>query len=376
MSKNHEIIAFTYGDANLLSTWSNVPYFFTSALEKKGCLVHRVNIKKYPFIQKVFNRTVRLFNKDSAVEFSFTPLGAKIANRAMKKAIKKYPDADLLIAINFSYSPASISDKKNVILSDWSFEYLIRHFKGREPSKREQREIERQDREIEKSDYVITLFPQIKDDMEKYYSNPNIYYLGNYINCDPKEAEHVDIDEKEKSKRILFIGEKKYKDNALKIMQALDVINQTRPDKIRFDIIGMEETDFDELPSFVNCFGYLNKSNKEENKVFYQLLKGAKFIINTSSGWGGWSSIVEAMYLYTPIITSPYGDFVKEFGESINFGIYCMDNEIETIAQAIKVIMDANSEGYKQMCKNAHEAVKDNSWDSYADRLLKLIDEE
>ena len=29
------IIVFTYGDANNPSTWSNVPYLFTTTLEKK-----------------------------------------------------------------------------------------------------------------------------------------------------------------------------------------------------------------------------------------------------------------------------------------------------------------------------------------------------
>ena len=41
----NEITIFTYGDSNKISTWSNVPYFFTTTLEKKGIIVNRINIR-------------------------------------------------------------------------------------------------------------------------------------------------------------------------------------------------------------------------------------------------------------------------------------------------------------------------------------------
>lgn len=39
-----EVIFFTKGDSADISTWSNVPYFFTRTLEEKGVTVHRVNM--------------------------------------------------------------------------------------------------------------------------------------------------------------------------------------------------------------------------------------------------------------------------------------------------------------------------------------------
>ncbi|MHA5135034.1 hypothetical protein [Oenococcus oeni] len=40
-----EITVFSYGDSNLLKTWSNVPYFFTKTFADDGVSVNRVNVE-------------------------------------------------------------------------------------------------------------------------------------------------------------------------------------------------------------------------------------------------------------------------------------------------------------------------------------------
>ena len=39
-----EINLFTAGDATDIKTWSNVPYFFSRAVEQKGIRVNRINL--------------------------------------------------------------------------------------------------------------------------------------------------------------------------------------------------------------------------------------------------------------------------------------------------------------------------------------------
>ena len=366
-----EIIVFTYGDANSTKTWSNVPYFFSNTLEEKGYIVHRVNVKKYNLLQRLFNKLTRIIFKNTAIEFSFTSLNAKIVNRVMKKAVKKYFNAEILIATNFSYSPASVSDKISVIFSDWTFEYLIRHFKKRTPSRWEKKEIIRQDKEIEKSDYVISLFPEIAEDMKKYYKNPNIYYLGNVINSDLYRIEDVDIRKKYNCNKILFIGQKKYINSAKEIIKALEIIN-SKEIRIELNIIGMNSEDFKKLPNYVHCYGYLDKTNIDEKNKYYKIIMESKCSINTSEQWAGFSSMIENMYYYLPVITSPYSEFIKTFGDKIEFGLYC-NNNVNEIVECLEKIFDLSEKEYMILSKNAHAAVENFTWSNYMEKLLRLI---
>ena len=66
MNKTIELIAFANGDSTRPATWSGVPYFLLSALEEKGVVVHRVNIRLEDksvivrFLCKVYNKVVRM----------------------------------------------------------------------------------------------------------------------------------------------------------------------------------------------------------------------------------------------------------------------------------------------------------------------------
>ena len=46
-----EIIFFSMGDSNKISTWSNVPFLFCKELEQKGILVRRIDIGPDPIIR-------------------------------------------------------------------------------------------------------------------------------------------------------------------------------------------------------------------------------------------------------------------------------------------------------------------------------------
>lgn len=50
------IILYTVGDSSKLSTWSNVPALFLSALRKNQFRVIPVNIEPLPWLNRLFNR--------------------------------------------------------------------------------------------------------------------------------------------------------------------------------------------------------------------------------------------------------------------------------------------------------------------------------
>ena len=79
----------------------------------------------------------------------------------------------------------------------------------RVPGILEKKSIERQRKEIEAADYVISLFPDVQEYMEKKY-NWKVYYLGNVINSEIRDFNADELIGKKHHGNYLFIGEKIY----------------------------------------------------------------------------------------------------------------------------------------------------------------------
>ena len=96
-------------------------------------------------------------------------------------------------------------------------------------------------------------------------------------------------------------------------------------------------------------------------------------MVNPSETWAAYSSSIEAMRYFTPVIIKPYEAFVKDFGTENDFGYYLENTEIETIVNAIEKVMF--SENYLELCKNANARVKDYTWDNYIEKIVELMQE-
>lgn len=142
------------------------------------------------------------------------------------------------------------------------------------------------------------MFPQCTETMQKQYPNANIHFLGgNVINLLYKQkiSPQKIIPQKIKSNIILFVGQKKYQKGANMLIDAFKILKQKNP-SLTLHIIGMQNRDFEKLPSDVICHGYLHKDNETENTLYYNLMQNAKVIVNPSPQWAGFSSMVEAMF--------------------------------------------------------------------------------
>lgn len=373
---NGEIIVFTAGDSSKIKTWSNVPYFFTTTLEEKGFKVHRINIESgiFMFVGKAINKILKtcgIIERYGIIGFDRLKIYQLCVNKKMKKAVKKYPKSKLLITMNFSNSGSSVSKIPSLLFCDWTIEYYIKNRLNREPKGLELRAINRQDEEIEKSNYVVSLFPDVTEYMNKYYSN-QIYYLGNVINSKIKKLNMDNITKNRRSKKkFLFIGRKAYISSAIKLLEAVHLINKQRNEKYKVIIIGINENDIPEKFKNYIAYGYLDKGNLFQEKKYYNEIYESIAIVNTTEKWAGASSIIEAMFYGTPVITAKYDAFVKTFGEKINFGYYS-NNNVQDIEKIIMKLIDMDEDSYERMCNNAHNSVKDYTWSSYIDKIIKL----
>ena len=367
-----EITIFSYGDSNKLSTWSNVPYLFTKTLENKGLVVNRVNILPNRYINLLFNYSIspllRLIDRKSSFDYSRSFLYIREAKFKIEKAVNRYPNSDAFVFLNFDFSVSEFTSKPSFQFGDWTYEHYLNYFVSKSPNFFEKEFLKHQQTEINNSNIVSLLFPGMQSHMEEIYKS-KISYIGNVINsvCDASQSEALNL--KSSSSKILFVGSVKYMEGALSLIEAFTLLKKKYSD-ISLHFIGLNDEDFkDNLPKDVFCYGYLDKGIDSERQTYYNLFKEAKVFVNTTPKWSSFSASIEAMYFYTPVIVPSYDEFVHTFGEDFNGGLFCDDNR--TLSNTIEILM--HSDNYIDKCINAHELVKEFTWDRYIDKFLNEI---
>ncbi len=370
-----EIVWIGYGDSKNASTWSNVPYLFTKTLEEKKIKVDRIDISANHTISRLYDRIIYPIFRPI---FGLAPFGRTYLLYAwnllkIKRQMKRFPNAEYCIISSFDYYN-KFSKAQTILYGDWTYDTLLERQK-KKPSFWDRRFINQQKLAINKADIVISLFAECAKHIKEIYPLSNVHYLNTYFinslyeeELDPK----LIIKRKRESKSILFIGKKIYKETADKVIEAFKLL-RSKDSSLSLNIIGMVKSDFDgNIPEGINFYGFLHKDIKLECDTYYKLLLDATIIANPNPVWGGYSSIVEAMYFYTPILVAPYKDFKQEFGENINFGIYNAEYTAECIAKNIMAIMESSE--FNTICMNAHERVKDYTWSNYVDKILDLLE--
>ncbi len=373
-----EITVFTQGDASLASTWSNVPYFLTATLESKGYRINRINVEARGFLQKIYDKFFcRLLRHtilpDTTFCYERSYLYNRRVDRMMRKAVCAYPDSDCYLSTSFSFSPKKYTDKPCILFCDWTYAYYVTHFNHKKPDFLEKPAIQRQDALIESVDHVFSLFPDVTQYMQSYYRNPNIAYLGNVINSEEANAP-VDFEQKRTAQKLLFIGLKKYQAGAKALIDSVILLHSDYPD-MELNIIGMVPDDCSlvTVPDFIHFHGYLSKDVPAQKKLYYRLLQESMVYVNTTPLWAGFSSALESLYHYLPVITSPYSSFLDTFGPTINFGYYCEENTPEMIAETLKQVLDMPASEYEMLCQHAHDCTLDYTWSSYVDKMLSCL---
>lgn len=375
-----EIIVFAYGNPRDINTWSNVPAFAIQTLEAQGHTIHAVNL--YPlgsglqFLIRAINKISRIiFGKSTMILVENMPLWKKILDKQVLTATRNYPESDFLLFFTYTESGYGITNIPSILFNDFTIDYSIKKLSDRTATKLERPLIENQDRIIETADVVISLFPQAEKYYKERYQNKNIFAMsGHVINTDETlESEKVAIQRKQQSNEILFIGRKSYKAGARVLINAVEQYNSDKDDRIILNIIGMTREEVGISASKeIRFYGYLKKDNAMQRQMYYKCIKNAAVIINPTKNWGGISSVVEAMWFYTPVITTPYTEFVEIFGKKLDFGCYVEAENNKALVESISWIRkEQQSKHYYEMCKNAHENVSEYTWDAFARQIIE-----
>lgn len=378
-----KILFLTLGDAESPNTWSNVPYFFMNSLKGAGGNeIVPIDISKFSWRYSLGLKMVEQFLKvvrriapgNPTYMACRTGLYQKAVEKNIKKAIGEHEDADCLLSTNFSHGGALLCSKKTCIFCDWTIDYLIEVMQQRVPGILERKSIERQRTEIEAADYVITLFPDVQEYMEKKY-NRKVYYLGNVINSEIRDFNADELIGKKHHGNYLFVGAKKYIQSAVSLCECITKYNESHGTNIEVDIIGLKTSEAAIFESKnVHCYGYLSKGNIDQANRYYDLLMHAKAIVNVTKNWNGMSSLIEAMYYETPIIVSVNPNLSKTFGKRFDGGLYCADDTNAELYSKIEKMENLELEQYRDMCLCAHDAVKDFTWRKYAENVINILE--
>ena len=373
-----EVNVFSSGDSRKLSTWSNIPYFFTHTLEKHNIKVNRIDIGPNKYLKLIWSLTIGFFFKlllgrNTTYSYFRSMTHRLDVTFKIKRALRRFSESEANIFLTFSFSSIRLSERPLILFGDWTYDYHFSYFAERSPDIMERQSIHREDANIEGADLVLPLFPRVAEHMKGRYKNKRIYYLGNVINSTQESREREILDIKNQSRSIVFIGSARYKEGLRSLIRAFHEYKKEYPG-LELDVIGMSKIDFEQsLQEGVYCHGYLNKDRTYEREKYYQLIRKARILVNTTPKWGAFSSALEAMYHYTPVVVSPYCEFVETFGQQINFGFYCAKNEPGDI---VKCLRDAfNDPNYESLCINANSAAKEHTWDAYISKMLKKVED-
>ena len=373
----NEIILISFGPASLPETWSGVPFCLMRELRNRGIIVQEVDLEPHRYIKWLYNRIIMpfisIFVKAGELSVYRSVFFRIYQHFLLRKSIRKYNTADVILGIS-SFNIKIPTTKKPVILfSDWPFSYNF--FKNGIDAGLYQRYYIRQEEIcMMEADLVISLFPTCARYINDCLRINNAVYLGvNVVNNMSAPPDSDILYRKMRKPRLLFIGRHHYIEGARKLLDAYNELVGKMPD-LELDIIGLQQSDFPEsltksIRGEVRFWGYLDKGNKEQCRNYYDIINNASLYVNTTPGWVGYTSMIEAMYFYTPVIVYPCREFLDEFGEQINFGAYV--DTPKKLSEVIQASLIHNN--WKSMAKNAHKRVSEYTWPHFIDKLLESI---
>lgn len=373
-------ITFLYnGDSSNINEWSNLPFFITETFKERGDEINRVNMHiryigiLYDFFVTSFVK--RFVSPNTSYNFLRSRLRGYLIDRKLKKVVNEYPETDIFFCISDNFNPYKYSKAKCIMLCDWTYEFEILHDKRKSIDKWEKYFCEKQKQMMENAYSNIVTRDECRHFIKNNHKNIQLFDKHiDVVNCVSKNVCATAVNKKKTSNKIVFIGAKRYIGGAIALVKCVrDNLEQFIDKEVYF--IGIEKEDIDpELlrhtdDRCVFC-GYLNKAKKEDRECYYNLMLESKICINTNEGFVSIAGLMEACYLYNPIIVSKNYQTVSCYGEHISCGFYA-DNTPQDILEKINTIYEMEESDYCSLCNRSHELFSDKTWKTVVSEWVK-----
>lgn len=363
-------VVFTIGDSREPSTWSNVPYFFTRMLEEQGYAVHRVNIAPSRFLQLLFDLPWKAFCSVVGRQTRFTYLRSrfnrKVTNAKIDRALKQYPDGHCVF-MTFSFGPPA--NRPYTLFCDQTFAQHIAYFDERQPDGLELPTIIEERKNLKNASCIIALFPDLAESLRGKHGD-RVKYYGNVVNIDRLEVDAAKLlARKRNANEIVFIGNRKYREGLERLADAVTIMNKGELPKVTVNVIGMDRSDLASAPPNMKFHGYLDKGDPKQERIYLDILERSRLFVNPNPKWAAFSASCEALYLYTPVVIFPYGEFERTFGDTNSVGHALSSTRPAAIADAIASLL-SDDVAWSRKAVSAHEATKSMTWANYVEKYL------
>lgn len=371
-----EINLYSVGDSGSAKTWSNVPYYFSEHLSGQGIQVNRIDIGENRFLQNLYRYSVypliRLFYPASRHHYFRSRINHLFTEAKIRKAIVRFPKAELQVFMTFSFSSSQLSNKPFVLLGDWTYLYRIEVLEKRKALWFEVPALEREAKNIAQASLVISLFPLSSRFIDEHYNARKCLYLGNVVNSGVPANFDLLRARKGNSRKILFIGNRKYLPAARQLLSAFESLPAALKKESELHIVGLDQDQIGQSRAGVFVHGYLEKDNRSQAGLYYELLFSARMIVNSREGWGAFSSLTEAMFYGTPVICHAFDEFTETYGSEGGFGYYLKENSVTELRDAIERLLLLNEREYGAMMEKARSLTASFTWENYCKAFIRV----
>lgn len=364
-----KLLLIANGNAESPRTWSGVPERVLVELRRQGHKVVSLDMSEVKWIKiprVLFNRIVRkIWRPWRWVAFETTGLGIALQSRWLRSAVKKHPECDKVIVFSYCVDAKGV-DRPVILIHDWTNGYLQQLFHCRPMTAVEKAGDARQFAAMRSATKVVSLYPKAAEymraavgDKVKFYCNP--------INTDEVPDVEALIAGGLHSKHILLVGGSTYQSNVECVIQAANLIGDPG---IVIDVVGVSSAKTKPVGYRVNFHGYLNKAIPEQKEKYDRLFREARCFVNVRKGWGGGSSVAEALYKGLPVVVGNYADIVGLYGNKEDFGCYCTPANVNELAQKIQYLMMLSADEYAFFCRTAHGKVANDTYAAFVQEVL------
>ena len=366
-----KVLFVVNGDARSSRPWSGVPNHLLVEMVSRGIGVVNVDMSRvwhlrWPRIlyNRIFRKVIRRWRN---VPYEATRLCIEQTNKWLRKVAKHHADCDLALITSFCIDCTGVS-LPCILVHDWTIGYARGILHGIRLSPFEEEAERNQLAALRTASKVVTFYPRVLDYL-KSNNLTNVHFI-----CNPIDTE-LGINALKRghaastSRHILVVGGNFYRENLEYVLEAADSLEDSG---IVVDVVGQAKARYRPKYVKVNFFGYLDKTNPQQHKMYYDVLTNARCLVNVKKGWGGGSSIAEALCAGVPVICGDYADIVALYGEVARFGCYCEPGNIRMLADKLKVLLALEETAYVEMCFYAHCLVKDDTYHRFVDRWLVL----
>lgn len=381
-----EVNLFTLGDSADIHTWSNLPYFFSKALEEQGVKINRINLMPIShLIFKVYHRfllkyLIHIKQAINGKDWTYSPCRDKLiwilVNQKIKKKIKKHSDSDFNIFLTFSFSSYQYSQIPVIHYCDITYENYL-EATGRKKNRYDNFFIQNEKNNLKHAYLVCTTSDSCSEFIHKHYAGNNVMKIIGGPNLDSKVKDDFNniIKLKARSKEILFIGSNAHRRGVDILIKAFRIFNTKNKEAFKLIIIGltMDQISLEDrkLCRNVKFLGYLSKSVPEQYDIYLNALRSALiFVMPMRNGpWPG--ATMEAALFYTPVIITDIYTDDKLIRNGYN-GILLDSLTPENVATQMDYLTNNNSI-WQKMALNAHKSQSNRTWDEAAQNLLGKI---